>query len=100
MPQKPQISLLLRAIQADMRRDAELAANDSTGGSSARLAHLMAAADMALVAAELIERGSADEALMLMSYELGRAMGPVLAPKRKEPTEADSEDISDFDTEP
>lgn len=95
MPPKPQISLLLRQVQRDIAEYAEMVARDSGGRSSARLAHLMAATDVALVAAEMTDNDRQQQLLLLTAYELGKALS--LHPT---PDETHHEDTSDFDTEP
>tara|TARA_R100000152_G_C6749805_1_gene173450 strand:+ start:386 stop:643 length:258 start_codon:yes stop_codon:yes gene_type:complete len=74
--EEPQISLLLRSIERDLSAAVERAESDSEPRSTARLAHLMAAADLGLIAQELADREEVEMALMLLAYELGRALGP------------------------
>jgi len=99
MPSKPQISLLLRAIESDMAQAARDAVSNPGGGSSAqsRLGHLMSAADLALVVTQLAEQEGVDETMLLLAYEMGRALGPNPTPRKLPYYE---EDVSDYDTEP
>lgn len=76
MPQNPQISLLLRAIERDLAEAVERAEDPSEPPATARIAHLMAAADLALVTAQMASKLVSASALVLVAYELGRALGP------------------------
>ena len=74
--EEPQIALLLRAVERDLSEAVERAESDSEPRSTARLAHLMAAADLGLVAQELVDRAEIELTVIMFVYELGRALGP------------------------